>query len=81
VSDCYKAGEVNRSKDYFVVVPEGDIPTLDEYGYLWLNGEIIGCYECKNPVDLVMTITTENKWVLVTCGVCGRDVAKSEGVN
>jgi len=66
-----------------VIIPTGILPTFDEFGYLRLQRDhAIGCYECKNGRELLMTILSslDGYLVIVTCGICGRDVAKSEEV-
>jgi ribosomal protein S27E len=64
-----------------LILREGVIPTfLDQYLMVG-NDFTIGCYECKNSTELVVTfgMTRGDKIVYVTCAICGQTLAKTEG--
>jgi len=66
-----------------VVLKQNQVPVFED-GYLWFNNTfILGCYECKNTTELLMTVSYTNRQVdsvLVTCGMCGEDIATTEDI-
>jgi hypothetical protein len=84
MGDCYKAGNGASYRENNVeIFPVGILPTVDEKDHLWVAGKLLGCYECKNIEELIVTIVTYEEAPSIfsaSCRICRQTVARSEGI-